>query len=153
MITPRATFIKELVDPEHQLFHHRIQSCSYNLDRHHLSRVLIDNMIHHNGIGISANQIGIWERAFAMVRDLENNEVMVCFNPRIVKSYTEEVEMEEGCLSYPELFLKIKRPDKIVVKYEDEDKKTHKIKLQGLASRVFQHEYDHMEGIDFTQRS
>ena len=153
MITPRATFVKELVEPEHQLFHHRIQSCSYNLDRHHLSRVLIDNMIHHNGIGISANQIGIWERAFAMVRDLENHEVMVCFNPRIIKSYSEEVEMEEGCLSYPELFLKIKRPDKIVVKYEDEDKKTHKIKLQGLASRVFQHEYDHMEGIDFTQRS
>ena len=153
MITPRATFIKELVEPEHQLFHHRIQSCSYNLDRHHLSRILIDNMIHHNGIGISANQIGIWERAFAMVRDLENNEVMVCFNPRIIKSYSEEVEMEEGCLSYPELFLKIKRPDKIIVKYEDEDKKTHKIKLQGLASRVFQHEYDHMEGIDFTQRT
>ena len=153
MITPRATFIKELVEPEHQLFHHQIQSCSYNLDRHHLSRVLIDNMIHHNGIGISANQIGIWERAFAMVRDIENNEVMVCFNPRIVKSYSEEVEMEEGCLSYPELFLKIKRPDKIVVKYEDEDKKTHKLKLQGLASRVFQHEYDHMEGIDFTQRT
>ena len=153
MITPRATFIKELVDPEHQLFHHRINSCSYNLDRHHLSKILIDNMIHHNGIGISANQIGIWERAFAMVRDLENNEVMVCFNPRIVKSYSEEVEMEEGCLSYPELFLKIKRPDKIVVKYEDENKKTHKIKLEGLASRVFQHEYDHMEGIDFTQRT
>ena len=153
MITPRTTFIKELVEPEHQLFHHRIQSCSYNLDRHHLSRVLIDNMIHHEGIGISANQIGIWERAFAMVRDLENNEVMVCFNPRIIKSYSEEVEMEEGCLSYPELFLKIKRPDKIVVKYEDENKKTHKIKLQGLASRVFQHEYDHMEGIDFTQRT
>ena len=153
MITPRATFIKELVEPEHQLFHHRIQSCSYNLDRHHLTKVLIDNMIHHNGIGISANQIGIWERAFAMVRDIENNEVMVCFNPRIIKSYSEEVEMEEGCLSYPELFLKIKRPDKIVVKYEDEDKKTHKLKLQGLASRVFQHEYDHMEGIDFTQRT
>jgi len=153
MITPKTSYIKELVEPEHQLFHHRIQSCSYNLDRHHLSRVLIDNMIHHNGIGISANQIGIWERAFAMVRDIENNEVMVCFNPRIIKSYSEEVEMEEGCLSYPELFLKVKRPDKIIVKYEDEDKKTHKIKLEGLASRVFQHEYDHMEGIDFTQRT
>ena len=153
MITPKTSYIKELVEPEHQLFHHRIQSCSYNLDRHHLSRVLIDNMIHHNGIGISANQIGIWERAFAMVRDIENNEVIVCFNPRIIKSYSEEVEMEEGCLSYPELFLKVKRPDKIVVKYEDEDKKTHKMKLKGLASRVFQHEYDHMEGIDFTQRT
>ena len=78
---------------------------------------------------------------------------MVCFNPRIVKSYAKEVEMEEGCLSYPEVFLKIKRPDKIVVKYEDENKKTHKMKLEGLASRVFQHEYDRMEGIDFTQRT
>ena len=152
-VSSRILMIRELVKPEHQLFHHRIDSCSYNLDRHHLSKILVDNMIHHEGIGISANQIGIWERAFAMVRDLENNEVMVCFNPRIIKSYSEEVEIEEGCLSYPELFLKIKRPDKIVVKYEDEDKKTHKMKLQGLASRVFQHEYDHMEGIDFTQRT
>jgi len=144
--------IKELVKPEHQLFHHPINSCSYNLDRHELSKILIENMIHYNGIGISANQIGIWERAFAMIRDLEHNETIVCFNPRIIKSYTEEIEMEEGCLSYPDVFLKVKRPDKIVVKYEDVDKKTHKLKLEGLASRVFQHEYDHMEGIDFTQR-
>ena len=152
-VSIRILMIRELVEPKHQLFHHRINSCSYNLDRNFLSKTLVDNMIHYNGIGLSANQIGIWERAFVMVRDLEHNEVMVCFNPRIVKSYSEEVEMEEGCLSYPELFLKIKRPDKIVVKYEDEDKKTHKMKLQGLASRVFQHEYDHMEGIDFTQRT
>ena len=144
--------IRELVKPEHQLFHHPINSCSYNLDRNFLSKTLIENMIHYNGICISANQIGIWERAFAMIRDIEHNEIIVCFNPRIVKSYTEEVEMEEGCLSYPDLFLKIKRPDKIVVKYEDADKKKHKMKLEGLASRVFQHEYDHMEGIDFTQR-
>ena len=144
--------IRELVKPEHQLFHHRINSCSYNLDRNFLSKTLIENMIHYNGIGISANQIGIWERAFAMIRDIEHNEIIVCFNPRIVKAYTEGVEMEEGCLSYPDLFLKIKRPDKIVVKYEDADKKKHKMKLEGLASRVFQHEYDHMEGIDFTQR-
>ena len=145
--------IRELVKPEHQLFHHRIESCSYKLDRQFLSNTLVENMIHYKGIGISANQIGIWERAFAMIRDLEHNEIIVCFNPRIIKSYNEEVEMEEGGLSYPDVFLKVKRPDKIVVKYEDENKKTHKMKLEGLASRVFQHEYDHMEGIDFTQRS
>ena len=145
--------IKELVKPEHQLFHHRIDSCSYNLDRHEMSKILIENMLHYNGVGLSANQIGIWERVFCMIRDIELNEIIVCFNPRIIKSYTEEVEMEEGCLSYPEVFLKIKRPDKIIVKYEDVDKKKHKVKLEGLASRVFQHEYDHMEGIDFTQRT
>ena len=152
MITPKTSYIKELVDPEHQLFHHRIQSCSYNLDRHHLSRVLIDNMIHHEGIGISANQIGIWERAFAMVRDLENNEVIVCFNPRIIKSYSEEVEMEEGCLSYPDEFIEVERSETVVVKFEDENKIDHKIKLEGFAARVFLHEFDHMQGINFTQR-
>ena len=151
MITPKISYIKELVEPEHQLFHHRIQSCSYNLNRQELSRILIDNMIHHNGIGISANQIGIWERAFAMIRDLENNEIIVCFNPRIVKSYSEEVEMEEGCLSYPDLFLNITRPKKIIVKYEDVDKKIHKLKLDGLSARIFLHEYDHMEGITYRQ--
>ena len=144
--------IRELVKPEHQLFHHRIDSCSYKLDRQFLSNTLVENMIHYKGIGISANQIGIWERAFVMIRDLENKEVIVCFNPRIIKSYSEEVEMEEGCLSYPDLFLKISRPNSIVVKYEDENKKTHKLKLTGLAARVFQHEFDQKEGIDYTQR-
>ena len=52
--------IRELVKPEHQLFHHRIDSCSYKLDRNFLSKTLIENMIHYNGICISANQIGIW---------------------------------------------------------------------------------------------
>ena len=143
--------IRELVKPEHQLFHHRIDSCSYKLDRQFLSNTLVENMIHYKGIGISANQIGIWERAFAMIRDLEHNEIIVCFNPRIIKSYTEEVEMEEGCLSYPDLLLKITRPKKIVVKYEDVDKKIHKLKLDGLSARIFLHEYDHMEGITYRQ--
>ena len=61
--------------------------------------------------------------------------------------------MEEGCLSYPDMFLDISRPNFVVVKYEDEYKKRKKKKLKGFISRVFQHEYDHMEGIDFTQRT
>ena len=143
--------IRELVKPEHQLFHHPITSCSYNLDRNFLSKTLIDSMIHHNGVGLSANQIGIPERAFVMIRDIEYNEILVCFNPRIIKTYSERVEMEEGCLSYPGIFLKITRPKKIIVKYEDVDKKIHKLKLDGLSARIFLHEYDHMEGINYLQ--
>ena len=142
--------IKELIKSENSLLHRRIDSCSYNLNRHELSKILIDSMIHHNGVGLSANQIGISERVFVMIRDIEFNEIIVCFNPRIIKTYKEEVEMEEGCLSYPDLYLNISRPKKIIVKYEDVDKKTHKLKLDGLASRIFQHEYDHMEGDNFT---
>ena len=109
-------------------------------------------MHHYEGIGLAANQIGMDVRAFAMIRDLENNEVIVCFNPKIIKKYKEVVSCEEGCLSFPDEFIDVDRPDKIVVKYEDEDKKEHKIKLIGMASRVFQHEFDHLEGIDFTER-
>ena len=86
-----------------------------------------------------------------MIRDIEYNEIIVCFNPRIIKTYSEKVEMEEGCLSYPDLCLNISRPKKIVVKYEDTDKKIHKLKLDGLSARIFLHEYDHMEGITYRQ--
>ena len=143
--------IRDLIKSEDPLLHKRIDSCSYNLDRQFLSKTLIESMMYHNGVGLSANQIGISERAFAMVRDIEYNEIIVCFNPRIIKSYTEEVEMEEGCLSYPGIFLKITRPKKIIVKYEDVDKKIHKLKLDGLSARIFLHEYDHMEGITYRQ--
>ena len=144
--------LKPLVISE-QLLHERIDKCSYNLDRSKLSYILHENMYHYNGIGLSANQIGIWERAFVMISDMENQETITCFNPKILKESKDQTVMEEGCLSYPDLYLKISRPSSVVVKYEDKSKKNHKIKLNGMASRIFQHEYDHMEGIDFTQRT
>ena len=144
--------LKPLVISE-QLLHERIDKCSYNLDRSKLSYILHENMYHYNGIGLSANQIGIWERAFVMISDMENQETITCFNPKILKESKDQTVMEEGCLSYPDLYLKISRPSSVVVKYEDESNKNHKIILNGMTSRIFQHEYDHMEGIDFTQRT
>ena len=144
--------IRELVKPDDKILHQRVKSCGANLDRHFLAKTLIQNMLHYDGVGLSANQIGIDERAFAMIRDLEYNDIIVCFNPRVIKRYNDEVWCEEGCLSFPDEIINIQRPDRIVVKYEDEDKKDHKIKLDGFAARVFQHEFDHLNGIDFTQR-
>ena len=143
--------IKDLIPEDNKILHQKVKKCSYNLDRKELSKTLVENMKHHEGVGLSANQIGIPERAFAMIRNIEYNEIIVCFNPRIIKTYSEKVEMEEGCLSYPDLFLKITRPKKIIVKYEDIDKKIHKLKLDGLSARIFLHEYDHMEGITYRQ--
>ena len=144
--------IRELVKSDDKVLHQRVKSCGANLDRHFLAKTLIENMLHYDGVGLSANQIGIEERAFAMIRDIEYNDIIVCFNPRIVKRYDDEVWCEEGCLSFPDEIINIQRPDRIVVKYEDEDKKDHKIKLDGLAARVFLHEYDHLQGIVFTER-
>ena len=144
--------IRELVKSDNKILHQRVKSCGANLDRHFLAKTLIENMLHYDGVGLSANQIGIEERAFAMIRDIEYNDIIVCFNPRIIKRYDNDVWCEEGCLSFPDKIINIQRPDRIVVKYEDEDKKDHKMKLDGFAARVFQHEFDHLNGIDFTQR-
>jgi|TARA_B100000287_G_scaffold428622_1_gene480354 peptide deformylase len=145
--------IKNLIPIDNPLLHQRIKKCSYDLDRSKLSYTLTENMFHYNGVGLSANQIGINERVFVMMSDIETEETITCFNPKIIKESKKIVVYEEGCLSYPNLKLNISRPATIVVKYEDEGKELHKIKLEGFIARIFQHEYDHMEGIDFTQRS
>ena len=141
--------IFNLVDPKELV---GVDDCSHDLDRAELSSLLVENMFHYNGVGLSANQIGIQERAFVMMSDMETQQTTVCFNPRIIKYYKDTDLMEEGCLSYPDLLLAIPRHSRIVVKYEDENKKILKRKLNGFIARIFQHEYDHMEGIDFTQR-
>ena len=145
--------IKTLIQENHSLLHNPVKKCSYNLDRSKLSYTLTENMFHYNGVGLSANQIGIDERVFVMISDMDTQETITCFNPKIVKESKDTIVMEEGCLSYPELFLDIPRPSSVVVKYEDEGKEIHKERLIGFIARIFQHEYDHMEGIDFTQRS
>ena len=144
--------IQKLLPSNDPLLHAKIEKCSYNLDRSKLSYQLHENMFHYNGVGLSANQIGIKERAFVMISNMELQETITCFNPKIIKESKDMVVMEEGCLSYPDQFLEVSRPNSIIVKYEDESKNIFKRRLDGWVARVFQHEYDHMEGIDFTQK-
>ena len=144
--------ILKLKPNTHPILHERVKPCSKNLDRREMSRILKENMMHYEGVGLSANQIGIGERVFIMMLNMETEETITCFNPRIIKRYDDNVWCEEGCLSFPDEIINVKRPDRIVVKYEDEDKKDHKIKLSGMAARVFLHEFDHLEGIVFTER-
>ena len=144
--------ILQLTPNTHPILHERVKPCSKDLDRPEMSRILKENMIHYEGVGLSANQIGIGERVFIMMLNIETEETITCFNPRIIKRYDDNVWCEEGCLSFPDEIINVERPDRIVVKYEDEDGKDHKIKLSGMAARVFLHEFDHLEGIVFTQR-
>ena len=144
--------ILQLTPNTHPILHERVKPCSKDLDRREMSRILKENMIHYGGVGLSANQIGIGERVFIMMLNMETEETITCFNPRIIKRYDDNVWFEEGCLSFPDEIINVERPDRIVVKYEDEDGKDHKIKLSGMAARVFLHEFDHLEGIVFTER-
>ena len=144
--------IRDLVKSDDSILNHKIKPCGVNVDRHFVSKTLIENMFHYEGCGLAANQIGMDIRAFAMIRDIEHNEVIVCFNPCIIKKYNKCVEFEEGCLSFPDQYINVVRPDVIDVKYEDQDGKEHKMTLQGFPSRVFQHEHDHLDGINFLER-
>ena len=129
-----------------------LSGCSEDMDRQEMKDNLIETMEHFNGIGLSANQCGIMERVFVMYSDVKKKEIIACFNPKIITESDEQIFMDEGCLTYPGLWLKVKRPDGIEVTYEDENGEKQEQAMFGLECRVFQHEYDHMEGTNFTQK-
>ena len=129
-----------------------LSGCSEDLDRKELKENLIETMKNFHGIGLSANQCGIMERAFVMYSDVNKKEIIACFNPNIISEGTEMVMMDEGCLTYPGMWLKVRRPDHIACTFEDENGDLQQPIMMGLECRIFQHEMDHMEGTNFTKR-
>ncbi len=110
--------------------------------------IMLENMVYHHGLGLSANQIGMPVKVFAMRID-ESDNAIVCFNPEIQEESKELVMMTEGCLSFPSLYLNKRRPKEVSVKYQNADGDFIETKFEGLAARVFHHEMDHMEGKTF----
>mgnify|MGYP003140417086 CR=1 FL=1 len=123
-------------------------------DRQELSDAMFEAMSKYGGIGLSANQVGLPFNMFVIGGhpSIEKGLKMTCFNPMIVSTGEEEIMMKEGCLTFPFIFLDIKRPRKIVAKYTDEKGDLQEAHLDGMMSRIFQHEYDHMLGRNFTER-
>jgi len=126
---------------------------------------LIDNMIEtmHNasGIGLAAPQVGRSERLFVVdvtpVADeieAEDEPVppqpMVCINPDIVAESETAVDMEEGCLSIPEVREAVRRPERIRLRYRDRNFEEQEIEAGDVLARVLQHEKDHLDGVLFT---
>ena len=129
-----------------------LESCSIGLDRKEIQDRLLSAMEHYQGIGLSANQIGIKERAFIMYSDVKKKETITCFDPLITDYSEEKIIMDEGCLTWPGLWLKVERSEGIQCVYNDVDGELVQVQMHGLESRIFQHEYDHMEGTNFTKR-
>ncbi len=119
-----------------------------------LAQDLVDTMFHYEGLGLSANQIGSTLRMTAIYRGeftgLEN-DAQVLVNPEVVYHEGEE-EDEEGCLSFPNLYITVKRPFLVVVnalELREEELVPVEITATGLYARVLQHEIDHLNGILF----
>jgi len=123
-------------------------------DRKELSDAMFEAMKKYGGIGLTCNQVGLPFNMFVLGDHLqiENGLKMACFNPMIISSSEETTVMKEGCLTFPFIFLSITRPRKVVVKYEDENGNLQEGHLDGMISRIFQHEYDHTMGLNFTDK-
>lgn len=113
-------------------------------------RNMFDTMRNANGVGLAANQVGFRDSLFVI--DLKGSEgydkfkPIVMINPEIVESSDEQVIMEEGCLSLPNLRADVERPEIIKVRYLDTDEKEQELEADDLFARVILHEYDHLLG-------
>lgn len=111
---------------------------------------MVKLMIESNGIGLAGNQVGLLKQVFAI--HLKDQVPFCMFNPTIL--YGDDNDMvigQEGCLSFPELFLKVPRYNSITVMYVDRQNNKCIIELKGIDARCFQHELDHLDGVCFTE--
>lgn len=115
-----------------------------------LATSMVKLMYDHNALGLAAPQVGLEHRVFVMRGSPEN---FVCFNPRVVMSSEEQIYLEEGCLSFPNLLIKIKRPKMVRVRFAGPDGKIYTKVFTGMTARCFQHENDHLEGIVMSSRA
>ena len=114
---------------------------------------MFETMKNYGGIGLSANQVGKPYRMFVMGDhpNIEKGKKWVCINPKITNVTKDLIRYKEGCLTFPFLFLDIERPQDISVEYLDENLEKKEEHMTGIVARCFQHEFDHMQGIVFTE--
>ena len=113
------------------------------VDPEKLSTQLIENMIHHEGYGLSANQIGIPVQVFSMIMD---DNALVVFNPEILEWSDDTTYIKEGCLSFPGLWIAIERAKSVAVKFQVLDGEEQGGSMTDMSARIFQHESEHMDG-------
>jgi len=115
---------------------------------------MFETMKAARGIGLAANQVGkLHAVCLVDLSELEEEDFhkpLFLINPVIVDSWGEEIVMEEGCLSLPELREDIRRPEFIAVRFKDTRFEDQELEASGLLARVIQHEVDHLNGIYFT---
>ena len=115
---------------------------------------MIKTMLNERGMGLAANQIGITKRFFAIGHESFDTfkKHAIIWNPQVI-NFSKDLEIDvEGCLSFKNIFVKVERPKVIEVKYETTQGKTEFAKLDGMESKCFQHELDHLDGITFNKR-
>jgi peptide deformylase len=122
------------------------------MDPKEMERDMIAAMFANNAMGLAANQVGIRARVFVMGDKRNFLMAKAYFNPKIVANTDTIEDLEEGCLSFPGIFVNIKRPTAIKVEYQTSDGATETAEFEGYDCKAFLHEFDHLEGITFQDR-
>lgn len=117
-----------------------------------LEKDLIELMLANDGIGLAANQAGISARVFVMGYRGDPSTAQAFFNPMVIKSVESIEDLEEGCLSFPGVYVKIKRPSKILARWQNSAGELQESEFDGYNCKCFLHELDHLEGIVFQDR-
>jgi peptide deformylase len=110
---------------------------------------LYETLMSSSFIGLSAPQVGLPYRAFA----LRTQPGVVCFNPKLVDASTEEVTLDEVDFSFPHLAFPVKRPKKIKVRYAEPNSIVKTVVFEGMTARYFLQQLDHLNGILYTQKA
>ena len=129
-------------------------------DKEKVTKIIADmfeTMYNAHGVGLAAPQVGISKRLFVVDGEpLDEKECKgfkkVFINPLIITEYGKEWEFEEGCLSIPGIREFISRPETLTIQYLDENWNQQIEEFSGMKARIIQHEYDHIEGILFTDK-
>lgn len=119
-------------------------------DPKELKKEMVDFMLLNNGIGLSANQIGLDAKVFVMGDKVENSTI--CINPTVLQ-YTSDTQNDyEGCLSFPNIYMRVKRPKEILAEFYDENLEKQTVKIADYSAKCYLHELDHLLGITFKDR-
>jgi len=141
----------QLVSPDNNILYNVPPSYDFSIHNETTelsANLMFSRMQELGGMGLAANQVGVNTQFFTMGVDVLRMDV---FNPKIL-STEGEITTEEGCLTYPGIFLQLKRPLTIEVEFYTAKEELIKTKLTGLTARIFLHEYDHLNGITFKEK-
>ncbi|MGW8121401.1 peptide deformylase [Roseivirga echinicomitans] len=148
MIYPIVAYGDNILRKEAEEFHRDSE------DLTKLVESMYDTMNNANGVGLAAPQIGLSKRLFVIDSTKMEEEgkgiKRVFINPEILDEYGDEWDFEEGCLSIPDVHGDILRPEKLTIRYFDELWNEHEEEFDEMTARVIQHEYDHLNGVLFT---
>jgi peptide deformylase len=120
----------------------------FNADLNAICRDLLETMYEFHGVGLAATQVNIQQRIIAIDISEDRNQGLCLINPEITHSEG-DLNWEEGCLSFPGVFAKVRRKENITVEYYDLKGKLHTMDASELTAICIQHEIDHLDGITF----